>query len=120
MHMPYLNTALSHLFASAGWDTHAWWPVVLSSLAASRISPPVGFGPSDADVLLHAITDALPGGCARKILAAISPFSMHVSRADSRELLWWASVAARGWRIGNIDAATVIAQAPSWRLTSMP
>jgi 2-C-methyl-D-erythritol 2,4-cyclodiphosphate synthase len=71
-------------------------------------------GHSDADVLLHAICDALLGA------AALGDIGHHFSDSDekyrninSRELLREAArlVANEGFRIGNVDA-TVIAQAP--------
>jgi 2-C-methyl-D-erythritol 2,4-cyclodiphosphate synthase len=71
-------------------------------------------GHSDADVLLHAITDALFGA------AALGDIGRHFSDADpkfagvdSRVLLreCAARVARAGFTIGNVDS-TVIAQAP--------
>ena len=71
-------------------------------------------GHSDADVLLHAICDALLGA------AALGDIGRHFSDsdakykdADSRVLLREVArmVANEGFRIGNVDA-TIIAQAP--------
>ncbi|WP_085318222.1 2-C-methyl-D-erythritol 2,4-cyclodiphosphate synthase [Derxia lacustris] len=71
-------------------------------------------GHSDADVLLHAITDALLGA------AGLGDIGMHFPDtderyrgADSRVLLREAvaRVHKAGWFVGNIDA-TIIAQAP--------
>ncbi len=71
-------------------------------------------GHSDADVLLHAICDALLGA------AALGDIGRHFSDSDekyrnidSRELLREVArlVANEGFRIGNVDA-TIIAQAP--------
>ena len=71
-------------------------------------------GHSDADVLLHAICDALLGA------AALGDIGRHFSDADakyknidSRILLRETArlVANAGFRIGNVDA-TIIAQAP--------
>lgn len=71
-------------------------------------------GHSDADVLLHAICDALLGA------AALGDIGRHFAdtdasfkNIDSRILLREVSrlVANAGFRIGNIDA-TIIAQAP--------
>ncbi|MBI0328141.1 2-C-methyl-D-erythritol 2,4-cyclodiphosphate synthase [Burkholderia plantarii] len=71
-------------------------------------------GHSDADVLLHALTDALFGA------AALGDIGRHFSDADpqfkgadSRLLLRECAkrVAAAGFTIGNVDT-TVIAQAP--------
>ncbi|WP_435627141.1 2-C-methyl-D-erythritol 2,4-cyclodiphosphate synthase [Candidatus Ferrigenium straubiae] len=71
-------------------------------------------GHSDADVLLHAISDALLGA------AALGDIGKHFSDTeakykdiDSRILLREAlhRVREQGWRVGNVDA-TIIAQAP--------
>lgn len=71
-------------------------------------------GHSDADVLLHAITDALLGAAALGDIGKHFPDTdPQFKGADSRTLLKEAArrVAATGYRIGNIDA-TIIAQRP--------
>ena len=71
-------------------------------------------GHSDADVLLHAITDALLGAAGLGDIGRHFPDSdARWAGADSRLLLREAMTAVRqaGWRVGNIDA-TVVAQAP--------
>lgn len=71
-------------------------------------------GHSDADVLLHAITDALLGAAALGDIGRLFPDTDSSWKdADSRILLRAAarSVKEAGYRIINIDA-TVIAQAP--------
>lgn len=71
-------------------------------------------GHSDADVLLHAICDALLGGAALGDIGRHFPDSDSRYRGiDSRELLRHvaALVAERRLRVGNVDA-TIIAQAP--------
>ena len=70
-------------------------------------------GHSDADVLLHAVTDALLGALALRDLGAHFPPTSQWKDADSRALLRhaFALVKDRGYAIGNVDA-TVIAQAP--------
>jgi 2-C-methyl-D-erythritol 2,4-cyclodiphosphate synthase len=71
-------------------------------------------GHSDADVLLHAICDALLGA------AALGDIGKHFAdtdakfkNIDSRILLreTMHRVREAGWRVGNVDA-TIIAQAP--------
>lgn len=71
-------------------------------------------GHSDADVLLHAITDSILGAAGLGDIGRLFPDTDGRYRdADSRELLRQAAerVRAAGWRIGNIDA-TVIAERP--------
>ena len=71
-------------------------------------------GHSDADVLLHAITDAILGALALGDLGKHFPDTDPRWRgADSRALLRHAFALAfdAGWEIGNVDA-TLIAQAP--------
>lgn len=72
------------------------------------------YGHSDADALLHAITDALLGAAALGDIGRHFPDTDERFRgADSRVLLReaYARVRAAGWQLGNLDA-TVIAQAP--------
>jgi 2-C-methyl-D-erythritol 2,4-cyclodiphosphate synthase len=71
-------------------------------------------GHSDADVLLHAITDALFGAAGLGDIGRHFPDTdARFKGADSRSLLREAvnRVAAAGYAIGNVDA-TIIAQAP--------
>ena len=71
-------------------------------------------GHSDADVLLHAISDAILGALAMGDLGAHFPHTdWRWKDADSRVLLRHVvgMAAARGWAVGNLDT-TVIAQAP--------
>jgi len=71
-------------------------------------------GHSDADVLLHAITDALLGSLALGDIGIHFPDTdPKWSGADSSELLKksYAMLAEQGWEIQNIDS-TVIAEEP--------
>jgi len=71
-------------------------------------------GHSDADVLLHAITDALLGACALGDIGQHFPDTDEKFKgADSRELLRraYGLVAKEGFAISNIDA-TVVAEHP--------
>jgi 2-C-methyl-D-erythritol 2,4-cyclodiphosphate synthase len=98
-----------------GWDTHALVTGRLLVLGGVTIPHTHGLlGHSDADALLHAITDALLGA------AALGDIGRHFSDtnpafkgADSALLLAEAArrVRAAGYEIGNIDS-TVIAQSP--------
>ena len=71
-------------------------------------------GHSDADVLLHAVADAILGALALGDLGAHFPDSdARWKDADSRALLRHvvALAAERGFRVGNVDA-TLVAQVP--------
>lgn len=71
-------------------------------------------GHSDADVLLHAITDALLGACALGDIGQHFPDTdEQYAGADSRELLKKVAVLIKeeGYSIANIDA-TVVAEQP--------
>lgn len=74
-------------------------------------------GHSDADVLAHAITDALLGAAGLGDIGHHFPDTDPAFKgADSMVLLKeaMAAVRARGWRLGNIDA-TIIAQQPKMK-----
>lgn len=71
-------------------------------------------GHSDADVLLHAICDALLGAAALGDIGKhFSPTDMQYKGIDSRTLLRHvvALLGEKGYQVGNIDA-TVICEAP--------
>jgi 2-C-methyl-D-erythritol 2,4-cyclodiphosphate synthase len=98
-----------------GCDIHALVPGRKLVLGGVDIPHPAGLlGHSDADALLHAITDALLGAAALGDIGRHFPDTDEQYRgADSRQLLR-ATVALLlrdGWRVGNVDA-TIIAQAP--------
>lgn len=98
-----------------GWDVHAL--VAGRPLVLGGVTVPFHLGllgHSDADVLLHAITDALLGAAALGDIGRHFPDTDAAFKgADSMALLVEAArrVRATGWAIGNIDS-TVIAQAP--------
>ncbi|MBU6501508.1 MAG: 2-C-methyl-D-erythritol 2,4-cyclodiphosphate synthase [Burkholderiales bacterium] len=98
-----------------GWDTHALVAGRKLIIGGVEIAHPMGLlGHSDADVLLHAITDALLGAAALGDIGTHFPDTdARFAGADSLTLLAEAArlVRERGWQIGNIDS-TVIAQAP--------
>jgi 2-C-methyl-D-erythritol 2,4-cyclodiphosphate synthase len=99
----------------SGFDVHALVPGRRLLLGGVEIVHAKGLlGHSDADVLLHAITDALLGAAGQGDIGRHFPDTEERWRgADSRHLLRtaWAGLRADGWRIGNLDC-TVIAQAP--------
>lgn len=98
-----------------GWDTHVLVEGRLLILGGVHIPHEKGLlGHSDADALLHAITDALFGAAGLGDIGRHFPDTdARFKGADSVKLLVEAAdrVRAQGWRIGNIDS-TVIAQAP--------
>ncbi len=98
-----------------GYDCHALVPGRPLIIGGVAIPHRAGLlGHSDADVLLHAITDALFGAAGLGDIGKHFPDTDERFRgADSRVLLREAGVRVRaaGYEIGNIDA-TVIAQAP--------
>jgi 2-C-methyl-D-erythritol 2,4-cyclodiphosphate synthase len=98
-----------------GYDVHALVPGRRLVLGGVPIDSPLGLlGHSDADVLLHAITDALLGGAGLGDIGRMFPDSDEANRgADSLEMLRAAAqrVRAAGWTVANVDAV-VIAQRP--------
>ena len=98
-----------------GYDVHALAegrPLVIGGVTVPHARGLAGH--SDADVLLHAICDAMLGALALGDLGAHFPDSDPKWKgADSRVLLRHVTslVRARGYGVGNVDA-TVIAQAP--------
>ena len=98
-----------------GWDIHALVPGRRLVLGGVQVPHALGLlGHSDADVLLHAITDALLGAAALGDIGTHFPDSDAQFRgADSAVLLAEAlrRVRAAGWEVGNIDS-TIVAQAP--------
>ncbi len=98
-----------------GWDVHALVPgrpLVLGGVAIAHSAGLLGH--SDADALLHAITDAVLGAAGLGDIGTHFPDTDAQFRgADSMQLLAEAvrRVAVQGWQISNIDS-TVVAQAP--------
>lgn len=101
-----------------GWDVHALVderPLVLGGV---RIAFHKGLlGHSDADALLHAITDALLGAAALGDIGSHFPDTDERYRgADSGQLLSEVvrEIRSLGFEIANVDS-TVVAQAPKLR-----
>ncbi len=98
-----------------GWDTHALVagrPLVLGGVTIPHSHGLLGH--SDADALLHAITDALLGAAALGDIGRHFPDTDPAfAGADSVALLVEAArrVRAAGWQPHNVDA-TIVAQAP--------
>jgi 2-C-methyl-D-erythritol 2,4-cyclodiphosphate synthase len=98
-----------------GWDVHALVPGRLLVLGGVTIPFAKGLlGHSDADALLHAITDALLGAAGLGDIGTLFPDTdAQFAGADSARLLAHALavVKGRGYAVGNLDC-TVVAQAP--------
>jgi 2-C-methyl-D-erythritol 2,4-cyclodiphosphate synthase len=98
-----------------GFDVHALVEGRKLILGGVEIPFPLGLlGHSDADVLLHAICDALLGAAALGDIGRHFPDTDPRYRGiDSRRLLRQVAATLReaGWQVVNVDA-TVIAQAP--------
>jgi 2-C-methyl-D-erythritol 2,4-cyclodiphosphate synthase len=98
-----------------GWDIHALVEGRKLLLGGVEIPYSKGLlGHSDADALLHAITDALLGAAAMGDIGTHFPDTDAAFKgADSAVLLQEAArrVRAQGFEIGNVDS-TVVAQAP--------
>lgn len=98
-----------------GFDCHALVPGRKLIIGGVTIPHHTGLlGHSDADVLLHAVTDALLGAAGLGDIGRLFPDTdAKFLGADSRLLLREAyrCVTAAGYILGNLDA-TIIAQAP--------
>ncbi len=98
-----------------GWDTHALVegrPLVLGGITIPHDKGL--FGHSDADALLHALTDALFGAAGLGDIGRHFPDTAEAFRgADSVVLLVEAvrRVREQGWSVVNVDS-TIVAQAP--------
>jgi 2-C-methyl-D-erythritol 2,4-cyclodiphosphate synthase len=106
---------MSNFRIGHGYDVHRLVPDRKLILGGVHIPHETGLlGHSDADVLLHAISDALLGALALGDIGKHFPDTdPRYAGADSRMLMEHvaALIREKGWQIGNVDA-TVIAQAP--------
>lgn len=98
-----------------GYDVHRLTSGRDLILGGVKIEYPLGLlGHSDADVLLHAVMDALLGAAALRDIGYHFPDTDPTYKgADSRVLLRAVGekIANAGYRVGNIDV-TMIAQRP--------
>jgi 2-C-methyl-D-erythritol 2,4-cyclodiphosphate synthase len=110
-----MTTLLPALRIGEGWDVHqlvTGRPLILGGISIAHSHGLLGH--SDADALLHAITDALLGAAALGDIGRHFPDTDAAFKgADSGVLLAEAArrVRAVGWVIVNIDS-TIVAQAP--------
>ncbi len=95
-----------------GYDVHQLregLPLRLGGVTVNHTKGAVGH--SDADVLIHAICDALLGACALADIRHHFPDTdPRYKGIDSRELLRHTVtlIAGQGYRIGNIDSTVVL------------
>lgn len=98
-----------------GFDVHAFAegrPLILGGITIPYDKGLLGH--SDADVLLHTVTDAALGAIGEGDIGRHFPdTSAEWKDADSAKLLQhiWKMVEERGYKLGNVDC-TIIAQAP--------
>ncbi|MFO1269499.1 MAG: 2-C-methyl-D-erythritol 2,4-cyclodiphosphate synthase [Rubrivivax sp.] len=108
-------TIVPELRIGEGWDVHALVsgrPLVLGGIVVPHTHGLAGH--SDADALLHAITDALLGAAGLGDIGRHFPDTEAAhAGADSARLLAAAleRVRERGWQVVNVDS-TIVAQAP--------
>jgi 2-C-methyl-D-erythritol 2,4-cyclodiphosphate synthase len=99
----------------SGYDAHSLRPGRDLVIGGVRIDHPLGLdGHSDADVLTHAVIDALLGAAALGDIGQHFPASdPRYKDASSQEMLTTAvrTLTAAGYRIVNVDS-TVIAEEP--------
>jgi len=109
------SQSISRLRIGEGWDTHQLAPGRKLIIGGVEIPFDKGLlGHSDADLLCHAITDALLGAAALGDIGRHFPDTDPAFKgADSMALLKEAMrrVRAEGYELGNLDS-TVIAHAP--------
>ncbi len=98
-----------------GYDVHRFESGRELWLGGVKIEYPLGLkGHSDADVLLHAISDALLGALALRDIGYHFPDNdPKYKGADSKQLLKEVTrlVLQKGYKVGNIDA-TIVAEQP--------
>ena len=98
-----------------GYDVHRFAEKRALILGGVEIPYPLGLeGHSDADVLLHAVMDALLGAAALRDIGYHFPDTdMRYKGANSLSLLGCVEekIRAKGYRLGNLDV-TMIAQKP--------
>jgi 2-C-methyl-D-erythritol 2,4-cyclodiphosphate synthase len=95
-----------------GFDAHALRERRRLVLAGVEIPSDLGLeGHSDADLISHAVTDALLGAAGGEDIGSLFPSDDPAyADASSIELLRsaWAELAARGWEIVNVDALVLL------------
>lgn len=110
-----LTAAFRRMRVGQGYDVHRLVPGRPLVLGGHHIESPVGLlGHSDADALLHAVTDAILGACALGDIGRhFSDTDPQYAGADSAVLLQQALAKAKaaGFELINVDT-TLICQTP--------
>ncbi len=100
------------LRVGAGFDAHAFGDGRRLVLAGVEIEHARGLvGHSDADLVAHAVTDALLGAAGREDIGHLFPSeNPALEGASSVDLLArvWTELAADGWAIVNVDAIVIM------------
>ncbi|QPW12367.1 2-C-methyl-D-erythritol 2,4-cyclodiphosphate synthase [Mammaliicoccus sciuri] len=101
-----------------GYDVHEFDPTRPLIIGGLEIEHTHGLkGHSDADVLLHAITDAILGAASLGDIGKLFPDTDPAFKdADSKLLLKesYEQVLKKGYKLGNVDA-TIVAEQPKFR-----
>ncbi len=113
--MEKINLPCSEFRVGQGIDIHQFAQARKLILAGVEIPHTLGLaGHSDADVVLHAVIDAMLGATGRPDIGTYFPDSDEKWRGcSSMKLLQivWSEIAADNWQIVNLDI-TVLAQLP--------
>lgn len=105
------NTVIPNIRTGFGYDSHRLVEGRKLIIGGVEIPHTLGLlGHSDADVLLHAVTDAVLGAAALGNIGLFFPDNdPKYKDADSRMLLAeaWKTVREKGWALVNLDAVLV-------------
>lgn len=105
------NTVIPNIRTGFGYDSHRLVEGRKLIIGGVEIPHTLGLlGHSDADVLLHAVTDAVLGAAALGNIGLFFPDNdPKYKGADSRMLLAeaWKTVRKKGWALVNLDAVLV-------------
>ena len=105
------NTVIPNIRTGFGYDSHRLVEGRKLIIGGVEIPHTLGLlGHSDADVLLHAVTDAVLGAAALGNIGLFFPDNdPKYKGADSRMLLAkaWKAVREKGWVLVNLDAVLV-------------
>ncbi|WP_372426800.1 2-C-methyl-D-erythritol 2,4-cyclodiphosphate synthase [Mammaliicoccus sciuri] len=101
-----------------GYDVHKFDPTRPLIIGGLEIEHTHGLkGHSDADVLLHAITDAILGAASLGDIGKLFPDTDPAFKDEDSKLLLkeaYEQVLKKGYKLGNVDA-TIVAEQPKFR-----